>query len=195
MSPALAGWCRVVLLCGCRDGGWQRVDALIAMNGVLLKLGRRPLGPLIPALCLEVRSFHLKSSVICLNYRTRENWICENFSDLFFTFKEEMFWFKNLDKSTLQVYYEIYGILHLSDIFSWLQTSIWFQKPVKLDVFFLMCVVGASDHDAEPDEGEADGHADRLVQRVSQILWLLLRTGFSGTHSGVRKTYKDTQND
>lgn len=44
---------------------------------------------------------------------------------------------------------------------------------------------GASDPDAEPDEGAADGHADRLVPRVPQILWHLLCGGFGRTRCRV----------
>lgn len=34
---------------------------------------------------------------------------------------------------------------------------------------------GTPDSDAEPDEREADGYADRLVQGIPQVLWQLLR--------------------
>lgn len=56
------------------------------------------------------------------------------------------------------------------------------------DVLCLLCppsADGTSDPDAEPDEGETDGHADRLVQGVPQVLRHLLHTGLCGTHSGV----------
>lgn len=46
-------------------------------------------------------------------------------------------------------------------------------------------VDGASDPDAEPDEGETDGYADCLVQRVSQLLWHFLCSGHSGTYCRV----------
>lgn len=49
----------------------------------------------------------------------------------------------------------------------------------------VLCADGASDPDAEPDEGETDGYADRLVQRVSQILRHFLYCGFCRAHSGV----------
>lgn len=46
-------------------------------------------------------------------------------------------------------------------------------------------VDGASDPDAEPDEGATDGHAGRLVQGVPQILRHLLRRGGLRTHHRV----------
>lgn len=49
-----------------------------------------------------------------------------------------------------------------------------------------MCPDGAPDSDAEPDERAADGDADRLVQRVSEILWQFLCGGHSGTNCRVR---------
>lgn len=57
---------------------------------------------------------------------------------------------------------------------------------VHLFMLVCFCIDGASDPDAEPDERETDGHADCLVQRVSQILWLLLYSGHIGTNSRVR---------
>lgn len=50
---------------------------------------------------------------------------------------------------------------------------------------FFFDVDGASDPDAEPDEGATDGHAGRLVQRVPQILRYLLRRGGLRTHHRV----------
>lgn len=48
-----------------------------------------------------------------------------------------------------------------------------------------MCVDGAPDPDAEPDERAADGYADCLVQRVSEILWHFFNNSHSGTHCRV----------
>lgn len=59
------------------------------------------------------------------------------------------------------------------------------SMPDNIFCIFCVCVDGASDPDAEPDEGEADGDADCLVQRVSQILWHFLCSGHSGTHCRV----------
>lgn len=44
---------------------------------------------------------------------------------------------------------------------------------------------GAPAGDAEPDEGAADGHADRLVQGVPQVLRHLLHAGLAGPHGRV----------
>lgn len=44
---------------------------------------------------------------------------------------------------------------------------------------------GAPAGDAEPDEGAADGHADRLVQGVPQVLRHLLHAGLAGTRCRV----------
>lgn len=48
-----------------------------------------------------------------------------------------------------------------------------------------VCADGASDPDAEPDEGKTDGHADCLVQRVPEVLWHFLHFNHSGTHCRV----------
>ena len=47
------------------------------------------------------------------------------------------------------------------------------------------CADGASDPDAEPDERETDGHADRLVQGVPQVLWILLHGDICRTRCRV----------
>lgn len=61
-------------------------------------------------------------------------------------------------------------------------------------MYFVVCLCdedGAPDPDAEPDERETDGHADRLVQGVCQILRHLLYPGLCGTHSRVSFVLKE----